>query len=74
MLHAGEIHMLEPWYRQFVIGGPAAFMLPAQGYGDFASAIRQKFTMEISAIPRGPVGPAMRRRESVNARAAPGRS
>ncbi len=71
---AGVIQTLEPWYRNYVIGGDAAFLLPAHGYGDFSEAIRQKFTMEISAIPRRPTGPAIRRRESANNRAAPGRS
>jgi hypothetical protein len=74
MLHAGEIETLEPWYRKYVIGGATAFMLPAKGYGDFAEAIRQKFTMEISAIPRRPEESATRWRESVIARAAPGKS
>ena len=71
---AGVIQTLEPWYHKYVIGGAAAFLFPAHGYGDFAEAIRQKFTMEISAIPHRPLGPAMRLRESANDRAAPGRS
>jgi len=28
--------------------GPAAFLLPANGYQDFGRAIRQKFIIEIS--------------------------
>lgn len=71
---AGVIQTLEPWYREYVIGGAGAFLLPARGYGDFSEAIRQKFTMEISAIPQRPGGPAMRLRQSANDRAAPGRS
>ena len=39
---------LEDWYRQNVIGGPAAFSMPANGYGDFARAFRQKFIVEMS--------------------------
>ena len=39
---------LEQWYADHVIGGPFAFVLPAQGYGDFARAIRRKFLVEIS--------------------------
>ncbi|MGO8739860.1 DUF1194 domain-containing protein [Rhodoblastus sp.] len=74
MLHAGEIQTLEPWYRKYVIGGPAAFLLPAQGYGDFSDAIRQKFTMEISAMPKRPAGPANRPRKSAIARGLAGQS
>jgi hypothetical protein len=47
--HAGEIKTLEPWYRQYVIGGFGAFALPAQGYSDFDRAIKQKFAVEIGA-------------------------
>jgi Protein of unknown function (DUF1194) len=42
---------LEPWYSQYVIGGPDAFVLPAHGYGDFDRAIKEKFAVEISALP-----------------------
>jgi hypothetical protein len=41
---------LEPWYRDHVIGGPGAFVLRADGYGDFGRAIRQKFVVEISGF------------------------
>jgi hypothetical protein len=46
-----EIKTLEPWYRQYVIGGDGAFMVPAYGYNDFDRAIKQKFAVEISARP-----------------------
>ena len=46
-----EIKTLEPWYRNYVIGGAGAFLLPAYGYGDFDRAIKEKFTLEISALP-----------------------
>ncbi|WP_296707249.1 DUF1194 domain-containing protein [Rhodoblastus sp.] len=46
-----EPKMLEPWYRKYVIGGPDAFLLPAHGYGDFDRAIKEKFALEISALP-----------------------
>jgi hypothetical protein len=45
------IKTLEPWYRNYVIGGPGAFLLPAHGYGDFDRAIKEKFVIEISARP-----------------------
>ena len=40
---------LEDWYRKYVMGGEFAFILPANGYADFARAMRQKFVTEISA-------------------------
>ena len=43
-----EFQTLEPWYRDHVIGGEGAFLLPAQGYKDFARAMREKFAVEIS--------------------------
>lgn len=48
---------LEQWYRANVVGGPGAFILAAQGYGDFARALRQKFVIEIGLrdVPRSTV-------------------
>jgi Protein of unknown function (DUF1194) len=43
-----EADTIAPWYEQHVIGGAAAFLLPANGYQDFGRAIRQKFIIEIS--------------------------
>lgn len=45
-----DMTTLDQWYREHVIGGRGAFMLPAQGYGDFARAIKRKFVMEISLL------------------------
>jgi hypothetical protein len=39
---------LEEWYTQNVIGGPAGFLLKANGFEDFGRAFRQKFVSEIS--------------------------
>lgn len=39
---------IEAWYRQHVIGGSAAFLLPADGFKDFGRAMRQKFIIEVS--------------------------
>jgi hypothetical protein len=36
------------------MGGPGAFVLPADGFDDFGRAIRQKFMIEISSA-RPPV-------------------
>lgn len=41
---------LEQWYRDNVMGGMGAFVLPANGYSDFGRAIRQKFVIEISGF------------------------
>lgn len=48
ILEGREADTLEAWYRQNVMGGPGAFVLPALGYEDFGRAIRQKFVLEIS--------------------------
>lgn len=48
ILEGVEADLLEQWYVDNVIGGPFAFVLPAQGYNDFARAIRRKFLVEIS--------------------------
>lgn len=45
-----EFGPLDHWYHQNVRGGPGSFVLPANGYGDFGRAIRQKFVIEISAV------------------------
>ncbi len=41
---------LEQWFKDHVMGGTGAFVLPANGYADFGRAIRQKFVIEISGI------------------------
>jgi uncharacterized protein DUF1194 len=46
----GGPHPLEQWYRQHVMAGPGSFVLPAQGYGDFERAMRQKFVIEVSGL------------------------
>jgi hypothetical protein len=46
-----EAETIAQWYEQHVIGGSAAFLLPANGYEDFGRAIRHKFIIEISGRP-----------------------
>lgn len=46
-----ESDTIEAWYRDHVVGGIGAFLLTANGYGDFERAIRQKFVVEISGLP-----------------------
>ena len=47
---------LDAWYRNFVIGGPTAFLHVSNGFEDFGRAFRQKFVTEISAVEREPSG------------------
>jgi hypothetical protein len=42
---------VDDYYRDEVIGGPGAFLMVAEGYGAFASAVRRKIIREIAAIP-----------------------
>jgi Protein of unknown function (DUF1194) len=48
ILEGKEAATIEGWYKDHVIGGPASFLLPANGYQDFGRAIRRKFILEIS--------------------------
>lgn len=53
ILEGREAATLAPWFTENVMGGPGSFVLPAEGYGDFGNAIRQKFVIEISGgMPR----------------------
>ncbi len=57
-----EAETIAQWYEEHVIGGLAAFLLPADGFKDFGRAIRQKFILEISGPDRrhdaaAPAGP-----------------
>jgi hypothetical protein len=43
---------LEAYYRRYVIGGPAAFVVVAQDFGSFAEAILRKLVQEVAgAMP-----------------------
>ncbi len=48
---------LTQWYERHVMAGPGAFVIVANGYDDFARAIRRKFVMEISGVRRTLTGP-----------------
>ena len=52
ILEGDEATTLEAWYREHVMGGIGAFVLPANGFADFGHAIRQKFVVEISDLFR----------------------
>jgi hypothetical protein len=45
-------------YRDEVIGGPGAFMVPAKDFNDFADAVRRKLILEISGLPGRVLGGA----------------
>lgn len=47
-LQAQEQSTLDEWYAAHVIGGDHAFIKVANGYADFARAMRQKFVTEVS--------------------------
>lgn len=51
ILEGDEAATLEAWYRDHVIGGPGAFLIPAHGFADVARAMRRKFLIEVSARP-----------------------
>ncbi len=50
ILEGDEQATLEAWYREHVIGGPSAFLVPAHGFADFERAMRRKFVTEISEL------------------------
>jgi hypothetical protein len=43
---------LDGYYRDYVIGGPGAFMVPADSYDTFADAILKKLITEIAEMER----------------------
>ena len=45
---------LDRYYSDNVIGGPGAFMIPAQNYETFAEAVRKKLITEISGLGVSP--------------------
>jgi len=48
ILEGDEAATLENWYRDHVIGGNGAFLLPAHGFDDVERAMRKKFFVEVS--------------------------
>jgi hypothetical protein len=45
---------LDEYYRNCVIGGPGAFVIPVLSWDQFAQAVRRKLVLEISDRPRSP--------------------
>ena len=48
-----DFYSLDGYYRDEVIGGPGAFMIPAEDFSNFAAAILNKLIREIAAVPTG---------------------
>ncbi|MBX9701917.1 MAG: DUF1194 domain-containing protein [Acetobacteraceae bacterium] len=56
---AGVLPPLDDYYREEVIGGPGSFLMVAEGFTAFESAVRRKIIREIAAVP--PPGPRVER-------------
>lgn len=50
----GAILDIDLYYQDCVVGGPGAFVVPANGFDDFAEAVRRKFILEIAGLPPHP--------------------
>ena len=55
----GAMQPLDEYYRERVIGGPGAFLMVAEGFTAFETAVRRKIIREIAAAP--PPGPLVER-------------
>ncbi|RMH46259.1 MAG: DUF1194 domain-containing protein [Alphaproteobacteria bacterium] len=51
-----QLDDLDGYYRDCVIGGPGAFVIPVRDWGEFAAAVRRKLVLEIAGI--APPAPA----------------
>jgi hypothetical protein len=47
---SGDEPRIEDWYRANVIGGEGAFLVVADSYDAFATAFRQKLTLEVAGL------------------------
>jgi hypothetical protein len=59
-----DIARLDDYYRECVIGGPGAFVVPITASEEFAPAIRQKLILEISGAEVPSPGPTRVRAEA----------
>lgn len=55
-----NIPNLDLYYRDCVIGGPAAFFVVADNFEDFARAVRRKLILEIAGATLRPAAPVLR--------------
>lgn len=52
---------LDEYYRQCVIGGPSAFVIPVLEWEHFPEAVRRKLILELVGLPAAPeIGPILR--------------
>ncbi|WP_235961809.1 DUF1194 domain-containing protein [Falsiroseomonas selenitidurans] len=56
---ANGLPPLDAYYRDEVIGGPGAFLMVAEGFGAFETAVKRKIIREIASAP--PPGPLVER-------------
>jgi hypothetical protein len=56
---AASLPPLDEYFRNEVIGGPGAFLMVAEGFDAFESAVKRKIIREIAAAP--PPGPLVER-------------
>lgn len=56
---AAGLPPLDEYFREEVIGGPGAFLMVAEGFGSFETAVKRKIIREIAAAP--PAGPLVER-------------
>ncbi|MDR4306943.1 DUF1194 domain-containing protein [Chelatococcus sambhunathii] len=69
-----DIGDLDAYYRDCVIGGPGAFMVPVRGVEQFPDAVRTKLVMEIAGLgPETPEIPLMAPRPKPVADSQPAR-
>jgi hypothetical protein len=47
---------LDDYYRENVVGGPGAFVLPVESFADFQTAILRKLILEVAGAPPGATG------------------
>lgn len=62
---------LDEYYRRCVIGGPASFMIPVNGWDQFAEAVRRKLVLEIGGLAPGMPNDPWRRPGAEPARIVP---
>lgn len=48
---AAALPPLDTYYREEVIGGPGAFLVVAEGFESFETAVRRKIIREVAAVP-----------------------
>ncbi|HVL70746.1 MAG TPA: DUF1194 domain-containing protein [Beijerinckiaceae bacterium] len=51
-----DLEELDVYYRDCVIGGPGAFMVPARSKAEFQQAIKTKIILEIAGVPVPGIG------------------